>query len=75
MYEFVFSGLGYIVGSESAKFFGTWHWGLRVTPLLGMLAVLLILFIMEEPERGQSEGYSHITTTSWFEDIKLLSQK
>ncbi|XP_025194819.1 protein spinster isoform X1 [Melanaphis sacchari] len=66
------SGLGYIVGSETARVLGSWHWGLRVTPALGMLAVLLIMFVMEEPERGQSEGYSHLTTTSWSEDINLL---
>uniref|UniRef100_A0A2S2QQ45 Protein spinster n=1 Tax=Sipha flava TaxID=143950 RepID=A0A2S2QQ45_9HEMI len=66
------SGLGYIIGSETARVFGSWHWGLRVTPLLGMLAVLMILFVMEEPERGQSEGFSHLTTTSWSEDIQLL---
>lgn len=69
------SGLGYIIGSETARMLGTWHWGLRVTPLLGMLAVLMILFLMEEPERGQSEGFSHLTTTSWSEDVMLLRRK
>ncbi|XP_050531599.1 protein spinster isoform X2 [Daktulosphaira vitifoliae] len=68
------SGLGYIIGSETAKMLGSWHWGLRVTPILGLLAVILILFSMEEPERGQSEGYTHVSTTSWFEDIKLLTK-
>ncbi|XP_050427807.1 protein spinster isoform X2 [Adelges cooleyi] len=69
------SGLGYIIGSETAKALGSWHWGLRVTPLLGMIAVVMILFAMEEPERGQSEGYAHTTsTTSWSEDIKLLTK-
>lgn len=75
MYLWFFSGLGYIVGSETARFLGSWHWGLRVTPMLGMLAVLMILFVMEEPERGQSEGYSHLTTTSWSEDIQILIRK
>ena len=37
------SGLGYIVGSETAKAMGSWHWGLRVTPCLGVVAVLLII--------------------------------
>jgi len=75
IYFFHFSGLGYIIGSETARILGSWHWGLRVTPVLGMLAVLLIMFVMEEPERGQSEGYSHLTTTSWTEDIQLLCRK
>ncbi|VVC26629.1 Hypothetical protein CINCED_3A023943 [Cinara cedri] len=68
------SGLGYIIGSGTARILGTWHWGLRVTPLLGMLAVLMILVFMEEPERGQCEGFSHLTTTSWSEDIMLLTR-
>lgn len=58
-----------------AQSFGNWQWGLRVTPLLGMLAVLMILFVMEEPVRGQSEGHSHLATTSWCEDLQLLTRK
>lgn len=63
------SGLGYIVGSETAKFFGSWHWALRVTPVLALIAVILLFFI-EEPERGQSEGSSHMEATSYVEDVK-----
>ena len=36
------SGLGYIVGSETAKAMGSWHWWLRVKPGLGVVAVLLM---------------------------------
>jgi MFS family permease len=63
------SGLGYIVGSETAKFMGSWEWSLRVTPILGAIAVVLIMFI-EEPERGQSEGTVHMESTSYIEDVK-----
>lgn len=63
------SGLGYIVGSETAKALGSWHWALRVTPVLAFVAVLLLYFI-EEPERGQSEGSSHMEATSYIEDVK-----
>ncbi|XP_044272838.1 protein spinster isoform X3 [Tribolium madens] len=66
------SGMGYIVGSETAKLAGTWQWGLRVTPFLGGIAVVLILFALRDPERGQSEGSSHIQTTPWTEDLKDL---
>lgn len=66
------SGMGYIVGSETAAMAGTWHWGLRVTPVLGAVAVLLIMFVMQDPERGQSEGHSHLRPTSWSSDIKSL---
>lgn len=67
-----FSGLGYIVGSETAKLLGSWHWALRVTPGLGAIAVALIIFCLDEPERGQSEGSGHMESTSWWEDIKEI---
>lgn len=67
------SGLGYIVGSEAAKIGGSWHWGLRVTPAFGALAVLLILLVVEDPPRGESEG-AHLSTTSWWDDIKSLGK-
>lgn len=63
------SGLGYIVGSETAKAFGSWRFALRVTPILGVIAVLLI-FVTREPERGQSEGSHNMETTSYKEDLK-----
>lgn len=59
----------YIVGSETAKFFGSWHWALRVTPVLALIAVCLIMFI-EEPKRGQSEGSTHMESTSYIDDVK-----
>ncbi|XP_018904205.1 protein spinster isoform X2 [Bemisia tabaci] len=66
------SGLGYIVGSETAKLMGSWQWGLRVTPVLGLAAVILILFFMVDPARGESEGKSHLSPTSWTQDISAL---
>ncbi|XP_054274585.1 protein spinster-like isoform X5 [Macrosteles quadrilineatus] len=66
------SGLGYIVGSETGRMTGVWQNGLRVTPVLGMVAVVLILFVMTNPERGESEGKTHLHATSWSRDIKLL---
>lgn len=69
------SGMGYIVGSETAKVAGTWQWALRVTPPLGIVAVLLLVFILKDPERGQSEGSEHLEPTSWIEDIRDLSCK
>lgn len=65
------SGLGYIVGAETAKAFGSWEWSLRVTPVLGMLAVFLIMFI-KEPARGESEGSQEMESTSYWEDVKYI---
>ncbi|CAH1116879.1 unnamed protein product [Phaedon cochleariae] len=68
------SGMGYIVGSETAKAVGQWQWALRVTPALGLVAVLLIVFVLEDPERGQSECSGHIEATPWLEDVKDVVQ-
>ncbi|KAK9888332.1 hypothetical protein WA026_000588 [Henosepilachna vigintioctopunctata] len=67
------SGLGYIVGSETAKLMNSWKWALRVTPVLGIAAVLLIFFILKDPKRGESEG-SHLEPTTFKEDIKDIIQ-
>lgn len=37
--------------------------------MLAAVAVVLLMFI-EEPERGASEGSSHMETTSYLEDVK-----
>lgn len=64
------AGLGYIVGSATAKHCENWRWALRVTPGLGALALILIFFI-QEPIRGQSEG-SEAVAVSYIKDIKEL---
>lgn len=54
---------------------GNWQWGLRVTPIMGAIAVVLILFFMQDPVRGESEGRTHLTATSWSSDVKNLLKK
>ncbi|XP_045032415.1 protein spinster homolog 1 isoform X1 [Daphnia magna] len=66
------SGLGFIVGAAMASAFGSWQWGLRVTPVLGVIAVFLIIFIVQEPPRGEAEGSSLSATTYW-DDLKYLA--
>lgn len=68
------SGLGYIVGSETARAAARWQWGLRVTPIMGAVAVLLIMFVMKDPARGESEGSDHLVPTSWSSDIRALAR-
>lgn len=51
--------------------FGDWRWALRVTPFLGAIAVVLI-FLIKDPERGESEGSHHVESSSYTEDIKDL---
>ncbi|XP_072385822.1 protein spinster isoform X1 [Diabrotica undecimpunctata] len=66
------SGLGYIVGAQTAELMSQWQWALRVTPPLGLLAVVLVIFILTDPERGQSECSGHMEATPWLEDLKYL---
>ncbi|KAG0698160.1 Protein spinster [Chionoecetes opilio] len=72
-------GLGYIVGAEvteiakvSATDFEAWRWGLRVTPVMGLLALVLILLLVRDPPRGSSEGGQHLQSTSFTSDIAYL---
>uniref|UniRef100_A0A336M1G7 CSON009778 protein n=1 Tax=Culicoides sonorensis TaxID=179676 RepID=A0A336M1G7_CULSO len=65
------SGLGYIIGSETANALNDWRFALRVTPLLGAIAVILLYFSCE-PERGEAEGSHHMQATSYKEDLRAL---
>ncbi|XP_040571688.1 protein spinster [Lepeophtheirus salmonis] len=65
------TGLGYMVGANVAAASGNWRWGMRVTPFLGFLAVLLIVFFMIDPPRGESEG-ANMHASSTKEDIHAL---
>ena len=67
------SGLGYIVGSETAKAMGSWHWWLSVTPGLGVVAVLLIIFLVTEPPRGASDGHGDHKAGSYRKDLADLA--
>ncbi|XP_045536758.1 protein spinster isoform X1 [Papilio machaon] len=65
------SGFGYIVGSVAGAIAGDWRWGLRVTPVLGAVAVILVAFVMQDPERGQAEE-STMKPTSYGDDLRAL---
>lgn len=68
------SGMGYIVGSGAGAAAGDWRWGLRVTPFLGAVAVVLIIWVMRDPQRGEAED-SHMKPTSYSDDIRSLIRK
>lgn len=71
------SGLGYIVGSNVAKLLGGWQWALRVTPPLGLICIVLLILVVEEPKRGGAEGTSMDTNKSSMKSdvIYLLKNK
>lgn len=68
------SGLGYIVGSEAAAAGGHWQWGLRATPIAGCVATILILALLIDPPRGESEGHSQLEASSYTEDLSSLAK-
>ncbi|XP_069381611.1 protein spinster homolog 1 isoform X3 [Paralichthys olivaceus] len=70
------SGLGYIVGSQVSNITKDWHWALRVTPALGLVAVFLLLVVVQEPNRGAIEARPEhqLHHTSWLMDLQALSK-
>ena len=67
-----FSGLGYVVGQGLSAAFGSWHWALRGTPILGAVAIFGIVFFLKDPPRGESEGHEQLKATSYTQDLKSL---
>jgi hypothetical protein len=56
-----------------ASCFGDWRWGLRVTPFMGLVSILLIIFFMIDPERGLSDGAQEsISRTSVSAEKKIF---
>ncbi len=70
------SGLGYIVGSNIALALGDWRWALRLTPPLGLLSIILLIVLVEEPKRGGAEGSLMAEDkTSFLSDLVYLVKK
>jgi MFS family permease len=70
------SGLGYIVGSNVAAAFNDWRWALRMTPPLGLVCIILLLLLVDEPKRGGAEGsMMSESRTSFFADVVYLLKK
>ena len=49
------------------------RWGLRVTPIMGAIAVFMIIFFMTDPPRGKADG-SHLKPTSPVSDVRALGR-
>ena len=49
---FLHSGLGYIVGSGVAQAAGDWRWGVRTTPFLAYIALIILVIFLTDPPRG-----------------------
>ncbi|XP_068210246.1 protein spinster-like [Palaemon carinicauda] len=68
----VLNGIGYGMSEDERLEAQVWRWGLRITPGMGVIAVVLIIFLLDEPTRGVSEGGENIETTSLLDDMKSL---
>ncbi|XP_037543515.1 protein spinster homolog 3 [Nematolebias whitei] len=68
------SGLGYITGAGSVSLTGDWHWALRITPIMGAVGLILLVFLCPNPPRGAAEtnGDGVIGNSSYMEDVKYL---
>ncbi|VDO20967.1 unnamed protein product [Haemonchus placei] len=65
------SGLGFIGGSSIALWTGSWQWGVRFTPIIGVFFLILIIFGLEEPARGQAE-HAQTEPSTLMQDLKYL---
>uniref|UniRef100_A0A8C6Q3R0 SPNS lysolipid transporter 3, sphingosine-1-phosphate (putative) n=1 Tax=Nothobranchius furzeri TaxID=105023 RepID=A0A8C6Q3R0_NOTFU len=68
------SGLGYITGAGSASLTGDWHWALRITPIMGAVGLILLVFLCPNPPRGAAEtqGGGVAVQSTYMEDVKYL---
>jgi hypothetical protein len=70
------SGLGYIVGSNVSYAFNDWRWALRVTPPLGLISIILLIFLVDDPKRGGAEGTNlNLIPNSFMSDVIYLLKK
>uniref|UniRef100_A0A8R1DI30 MFS domain-containing protein n=5 Tax=Caenorhabditis japonica TaxID=281687 RepID=A0A8R1DI30_CAEJA len=68
------SGLGFIAGSRIALITGSWQWGVRFSPIIGIMCLVLMIFLLEEPVRGACEGARQNSDDGTImDDIKYLS--
>ncbi|XP_061596138.1 protein spinster homolog 3 [Cololabis saira] len=68
------SGLGYILGAGSAALTGDWRWALRITPIMGLVGLILMILLCPNPPRGAAESHGGEVTeqSTYLEDIKYL---
>ncbi|TMS13836.1 Protein spinster-like protein 3 [Larimichthys crocea] len=68
------SGLGYITGAGIATATGDWRWALRITPILGVVGMVLLIFLCPNPPRGAAETHGEGVTgqSPYLEDVKYL---
>ncbi|KAJ1374377.1 hypothetical protein KIN20_037057 [Parelaphostrongylus tenuis] len=72
------SGLGFVVGANIAGAMGAWQWGIRATPIAGIIILVLLTMLVAEPKRGAAEEVAgarlqYEGKSSHWEDVKELA--
>ncbi|KAE9417718.1 hypothetical protein Angca_009920 [Angiostrongylus cantonensis] len=72
------SGLGFVVGTKVASLMGAWQWGVRVSVIAGIIVLVLLAALIDEPKRGAAEEIvgAHLQldgASSFWQDIKSLA--
>ncbi|XP_071657413.1 protein spinster homolog 1 isoform X2 [Patagioenas fasciata] len=69
------SGLGYIIGAKVKDVASDWRWALRVTPVLGLVALALLVTLVSDPPRGGLElpPATPLPHPHWASDLRRLA--
>ena len=68
------SGSGYITANLLSNSFGDWKYALRLTPILGVISVVLLMVFLEEPPRGEADGIELMDKSNIKEDLIYLTK-
>ncbi|KAG9510224.1 Protein spinster-like 1 [Fragariocoptes setiger] len=67
------TGLGYVMGNLALTL-GDWRWILRITPCIGIISTIMLMFL-DEPERGRTDGaVCQSNESSVIADLKYLAR-
>ncbi|XP_006136125.2 protein spinster homolog 3 isoform X1 [Pelodiscus sinensis] len=58
------SGFGYVLASGVTQAVGHWHWAFRITPCMGVIALVLLILLVPDPTQHASEGHGGWSITS-----------
>lgn len=66
-------GLGFISGQGLATITGHWRNAFLSTGAIGSVITIFIIFFVQDPSRGSSDGQDHLPPSSYLEDLKSFA--